>query len=164
MISVLGRIIRVSVVTGISLASTTMPAGAAPVTQPEPELQSAPARRMLKPATGRQTEGCWIRSLDPDRAVGRTKIAGEGYNNCLTTEPRMSVNAKLIRHRWWGWQRLAKDPTTVTGKSTVWSSAVWNCAGSGTYNYQTETDHKIWWRNGTTGFSVTKSAVEQIVC
>jgi hypothetical protein len=138
-------------------------------TAPEPGLQESQAsRKRLTPSrsrnSARQPEGCWVRSEDPERVAGRTQIAGEGYNQCLSAEPKQFVNARLIRHRFWGWQRLKDDPTEVRGRSSAFSSAVWGCASTGTYNYQTETEHKIWWRDGTTGGDRTSSNVIRITC
>ncbi|MFC4113771.1 hypothetical protein [Nonomuraea zeae] len=132
--------------------------------QQGPEAKQKVLTPLQAEVSARRVEGCWVRSEDPDRARGRTQIAGEGSDKCLTKEPKLYVNARLVRQRWWGLQRLADDPTTVTGRSAVYSSAVWNCAGSGTYNYHTESEHKIWWQNGTTGSDVTSSHVQRITC
>ncbi|MET9242325.1 hypothetical protein [Nonomuraea sp. NPDC003709] len=142
------------------------PAEAMAAPSPEPGLQETQStqKRLTPRNSARQPEGCWVRSENPERVTGRTQIAAEGYNQCLSAEPKLYVNARLIRHRFWGWQRLKDDPTEVRGRASAFSSSVWNCASSGTYNYQTETEHKIWWRDGTTGSDRTSSNVIRITC
>ncbi len=112
------------------------------------EMLTPPKRRNDGGVSAAASEGCFVRPFNPSIQYNYAVSAAE--TECYTNEPRLYVNSRIQRSRWYGWETRGEDPVTRYNTWYAYSSGDSYCLNTGTYNYRTKSSHEIQWYDGST--------------